>query len=253
VNAQIVSPPAVRRARVRGNRASRGVPREGQRCGGTAGRGTHVHAREHARGTRISAAPATTASARCRRRTGSAGSMPDGSSSTISERRRKATSRSLSLMKFVVQSHLSSTMPDGDADMQDAKVRLCAKEVLGGGRSLARSMHAGGGVRIRGALPLRLARQTRGGGGGRETARCGITAYDAPAGGEQKDEQSKLMKEYGKKNKEIDMGVASKKKEDFGACVDSTNFKKSCPAADAAPCSPARGCVRGPRGGRASA
>jgi hypothetical protein len=28
------------------------------------------------------------------------------------------------------------------------------------------------------------------------------------------------MKEYGKKNKEIDMGVASKKKEDFGACVD---------------------------------
>ena len=106
MNTQNVSPPAVRRARVRGNRAGGSRLRRNSRT-----RGTHVHAREHARGTRIYAAPATTASARCRRRPGSAGSMPDGSSSTISERRRKATQRSLSVVKFVVKSHLSLPCP----------------------------------------------------------------------------------------------------------------------------------------------
>jgi hypothetical protein len=42
---------------------------------------------------------------------------------------------------------------------------------------------------------------------------------DARAGRAQKDEQSKLMKEYDKKNKENDMSLSSKKKEDFGACA----------------------------------
>jgi hypothetical protein len=157
-------------------------PRAAQRSKGGSGlrrnsrtRGTHVHAREHARGTRIYAAPATTASARCRRRPGSAGSMPDGSSSTISERRRTATQRSLSVSSSWFKATCLTMPAEGDADMQDAKVRLCANEVLGDGLALAWSVHAGGGMRIRGALPSRLARETRGG-GGRETAGRGITA-----------------------------------------------------------------------------
>jgi hypothetical protein len=46
-------------------------------------------------------------------------------------------------------------------------------------------------------------------------------------GGEQKDEPSKLMKEYAKQNKENDMTLASqKKKEDFGS--NSTEFEIFC-------------------------
>ena len=45
---------------------------------------------------------------------------------------------------------------------------------------------------------------------------------------EQKEEQSKLMKEYEKKNKENDMSLSSKRKEDFGACKPSTRNFKYC-------------------------
>ena len=55
MNTQNFSPPAVRRARVRGNRAPRSVPRAGQGCGGTAGRAARTCMRESTR-----AAPAYT-------------------------------------------------------------------------------------------------------------------------------------------------------------------------------------------------
>jgi len=53
----------------------------------------------------------------------------------------------------------------------------------------------------------------------RPRARAPALPRDARAGRAQKDEQSKLMKEYDKKNKENDMSLSSKKKEDFGACA----------------------------------
>ena len=44
-------------------------------------------------------------------------------------------------------------------------------------------------------------------------------------GGEQKDEKSKLMKEYAKQNKDSDMSLAStKKKEDFGGMLPAFQF-----------------------------
>ena len=50
--------------------------------------------------------------------------------------------------------------------------------------------------------------------------------------GEQKDEKSKLMKEYAKQNKDSDMSLAStKKKEDFGGMLPAFQFSRaSCKA-----------------------
>lgn len=77
---------------------------------------------------------------------------------------------------------------------------------------------------------------------------------DARAGRAQKDEQSKLMKEYDKKNKENDMSLSSKKKEDFGACAHRAEILNwlcgAAPARRAWAARAARRCVPGPRGQR---